>query len=186
MRVLRRGCGHLHDSKANALLLSSSVLQLGCCIDCLCPRGGEIETSCGLQDSHRARLATPGSGPHTVLVGVSPIGDIQGLWGGCEPVVGRKQGGGGQEGAWRFSSKESQESRLPACDSRLISLPGPKPASPFFFSALAPSTSHPTLPHSGASTPCSREEAQGDASWLPGHWGRRPGRSQDPREKGET
>lgn len=83
------GAVDLPGNKANPLPVGRFTLQLSCYVECLCPRGREVETSCCL-DSPGARLATPGSGPHTTLVEVSPVGDIQGLWAGSGLVVGKE------------------------------------------------------------------------------------------------
>lgn len=162
---------HLHGNKANPLLLSCFKLRLGYCVASLLPRGGEIETSCCRLDSPRARLATLASGPHTILVGIAPSRDFQGLWAEFGPVwVGSEEGR--RAGAHRelgiSPAQTGRRTRLPALSA--CPAQGRLP-----HSSLCPGPFH--LPPrfaslQGASAPCSRVEAQGATSVAPEPLGR--------------
>lgn len=173
------------------------MFELSYCVACLRLRGGEIETSCCCLNSPRARLVTPRSGRHTILVGISPSSSVQGLWAGFGPVVGRERGEqeGREDSELGISPARNHRTRLPACGG-LNSLPRARPASPSFSSLLALFISHPALSCAGEPEPLVPEpghrryfcgsQANGQAhvfktrrterARTPGHGGLRAGR----------
>lgn len=131
------------------------MLELSPCIARLRLRGGEIETSCCRLNSPRARLVTPRSGRHTILVGVSPSSDAQGLWAGFGPGVGKERGEQEDRGNRELGISPASNHRrtlLLACGG-LTSLPRARLTPPSFSSLLAPFISHPALPCSGEPEP---------------------------------